>query len=169
MYEISVPAITSDTVPCMYYDRWDNLKYNGEDLPVVENEFVLQKGENYFTIGTETQEPKMYGFDFNGIKQGEKILSSDIRKVNVTIKKAYTAKEMITNVDAYYRVYVKEGSTEVQVQDWTKINRAADGYFFMFDMRDKIPNEYYIDMKVVSDREVNTYKREVQFQIVNRK
>jgi hypothetical protein len=169
MYEISVPSITSDTVPCMYYDRWDNLKYNGEDLPVVENEFVLQKGENYFTIGTETQEPKMYGFDFNGIKQGEKILSTDIRKVNVTIKKAYTAKEMITNVDAYYRVYVKEGSTEVQVQDWTKINRASDGYFFMFDMRDKIPNEYYIDMKVVSDREVNTYKRQVQFQIVNRK
>jgi len=39
----------------------------------------------------------------------------------------------------------------------------------MFDTRDKIPNEYFIDIKVITDREVNTYKRELKFQIVNKK
>ena len=39
----------------------------------------------------------------------------------------------------------------------------------MFDTRDKIPNEYYIDMKVESSGEINTYKRTLKFQIVNLK
>jgi hypothetical protein len=39
----------------------------------------------------------------------------------------------------------------------------------MFDTRDKIPNEYFVDIKVTTDREVNTYKRELKFQIVNKK
>ena len=40
---------------------------------------------------------------------------------------------------------------------------------FIFDTTDKIPNEYFVDIKVVSDRNVDTYKRELQFQIVNKK
>jgi len=117
----------------------------------------------------EDNEPKIYGFDFYGIKQDEKILNTDIRKVNVVLKKAYTTKEILTHVDAYYRIYVREGMTEVQVQDWTSINRTSSGYYFIFDTKDKIPNEYFIDIKVITDREVNTYKRELQFQIVNKK
>ena len=39
----------------------------------------------------------------------------------------------------------------------------------MFDTRDKIPNEYFIDIKVESSGEVNTYKRQIKFQIVNTK
>jgi hypothetical protein len=66
-------------------------------------------------------------------------------------------------------VYVREGQTEVEVQDWTPINRTPDSYYFVFDTRDKIPNEYFIDMKVVTDQNVDTYKQTLQFQIVNRK
>ena len=69
----------------------------------------------------------------------------------------------------YYRVYVREGKTEVQVQDWTELNRTPDSHYFMFNTDDKIPNEYFIDIKVITDRETNTYKRELKFQIVNRK
>ena len=39
----------------------------------------------------------------------------------------------------------------------------------MIDTRDKIPNEYFIDIKVESSGEVNTYKRQIKFQIVNTK
>ena len=169
VYEITVPAISSTNTPCMYYDYWRELNYNGESITSVENEFVLLKNEDYFTIGTRTEEPSIYGFDFNGILQNEKILNTDIRKVNVTLKKAYTAKEVLKHVECFYRVYVKEGNIEVQVQDWTQINRTADGYYFVFDTTDKIPNEYFIDIKVNTDREVNTYKRELQFQIVSKK
>ena len=72
-------------------------------------------------------------------------------------------------MDASYRVYVREGQTEVIVQDWTKINRTPNEYYFMFDTRDKIPNEYFIDIQVKSTGQINTYKKQIQFQIVNKK
>jgi hypothetical protein len=64
-------------------------------------------------------------------------------------------------------VYVREGQTEVQVQGWTRINQTPNEYYFMFDTRDKIPNEYYVDLKVESSGVINTYKKQIKFQIVN--
>jgi len=169
IYEVIVSGLTASTVPCLFYDNWSSLSIDGVTITPVENQFVVYPLSELYQIGMEDNEPKYYGFNFSGIKQDEKILNTDIRKVNVSLKKAYTANQVLTHVDAYYRIYVREGMTEVQVQDWTPINRTATGYYFIFDTRDKIPNEYFIDMKVVSDREVNTYKRELQFQIVNKK
>ena len=87
----------------------------------------------------------------------------------MVIKKAYTSNEVLTPVTAYYRIYVNEGTTEVQVQDWTQINRASNEYYFIFDTKDKIPNEYNVDIKVLTSGEVDTYKRTIKFQIVNKK
>ena len=111
----------------------------------------------------------LYGFDFSGIKQNEKILNTDIRKVMVTIKQAYTSQVVLNSIDTFYRVYVREGNTEVQVQDWTPINRTPNEYYFMFDTRDKIPNQYYVDIKVNTSGERDTYQKELMFQIVNKK
>jgi len=169
IYEVNISGLTASTVPCIFYDVWKGLSIDGVNIDNVENQFVLQKLSNLYQIGVEDNEPSIYGFDFYGIKQDEKILNTDIRKVNVVLKKAYTTKEVLTHVDAEYRIYVREGTTEVQVQDWTPINRTSSGYYFMFDTRDKIPNEYFVDIKVTTDREVNTYKRELKFQIVNKK
>jgi hypothetical protein len=55
------------------------------------------------------------------------------------------------------------------VQDWTNINRTPNEYYFIFDTQDKIPNEYFIDIKVNSSGDVNTYKKQLKFQIVNAK
>ena len=141
---------------------------NGFNVPNITNEFVMYPFKNSIQIGpTSSAEPKLYGFDFYGLKQDEKIFNTDIRKVGVIIKQAYTTQKLLNHVDAYYRIYVREGKTEVEVQDWTKINRTPNEYYFMFDTRDKIPNEYYIDMKVISSGEINTYKRQIKFQVVN--
>jgi len=169
VYEVTISGLTATTIPCVYTDKWVGLKIDGVDIDSVENEFVINKLSDLYQIGYDDNEPKIYGFDFYGIKQDEKILNTDIRKVNVVLKKAYTTKETLTHVDAYYRIYVKEGTTEVQIQDWSPINRTNSGYYFLFDTKDKIPNEYFVDIKVVTDREVNTYKRELKFQIVNKK
>ena len=169
VYEVEVSGLTSSVAPCMYYDLWKGLSINGVNLNNVENEFVINDISNLYQIGSTTNEPSIYGFDFYGIKQDEKILGTDTRKVNVVIKKAYTTNEVLSKVHAYYRVYVREGKTEVQVQDWTELNRTPDSHYFIFHTEDKIPNEYFIDLKVITDREVNTYKRQLKFQIVNRK
>jgi hypothetical protein len=169
VYEVTIPPLIGYKTPCTFSDKWTNLMYNGFPLPNVLNDFVLQPFKNGFTIGPNSVDPKIYGFDYYGIKQDEKIFNTDIRKVGVIIKQAYTTNKLLPKVSAYYRVYVREGQTEVQVQDWTTINRTPNEYYFIFDTRDKIPNEYFIDLKVESSGEVNTYKRQIKFQIVNYK
>ena len=169
VYEVVIPPLIGYQTPCSFYDVWSDLTLNGFSLPDITNSFVVRPLSSSIQVGTTTQDPKVYGFDFYGIKQDEKIYNTDIRKVGVVIKQAYTTQKLLPNVSAYYRVYVREGQTEVEVQDWTKINRTPNEYYFIFDTRDKIPNEYFIDLKVTSTGEVNTYKKQIKFQIVNSK
>jgi hypothetical protein len=170
VYKVDINGLSSDSIPCLFYDVWKDLSIGGVSISDQENEFAILEKSNKYQIGTTTQEPKIYGFSFDGIKQSEKVLNTDIRKINVTIKQAYSSKSLLNNVKAYYRIYVREGiNTEVQVQDWTRINKTNDGYYFIFDTTDKIPNEYFVDIKVESDRNIDTYKRELQFQIVSKK
>jgi hypothetical protein len=169
VYEVVVPNGFTGATPCMYYDIWSGLTINGQCIPNVQNQFILQQYSAGIQIGTMSQDPKKFGFSFYGILQNEQILNSDIRKVGVTIKKAYTGQVPLENVSAFYRVYVKEGTTEVQVQDWTPINRTPNEYYFIFDMRDKIPNQYYVDIQVNTSGEKDTYKKQLTFNIVNKK
>jgi hypothetical protein len=169
IYEVTIPPLASYKTPCTFNDKWTGLLLNGFPLPDVTNTFILYPLKKSIQIGPKSYDPKLYGFDFYGIKQDEKIYNSDIRKVGVIVKQAYTTNKQLPNVDCFYRVYVREGQTEVQVQDWTPVNRTPNEYYFIFDTRDKIPNEYYIDMKVESSGEINTYKRTLKFQIVNLK
>jgi hypothetical protein len=167
VYEITTTSMTA-TTPCMFTDTWSNLSYNGVSLPNVTNDLTLLPYKFGFSLSPQSKEPELYGFDFYGIKQDEKVLNTDIRRVGVVIKKAYTSSQILTPVSSYYRIYVRQGQTEVQVQDWTKVNRTSNEYYFIFDTTDKIPNEYFVDIKVLSSGEVNTYKRTLQFQIVNK-
>jgi hypothetical protein len=167
VYEVIVPNGFTGATPCQYYDVWSGLTINGQSLPNVTNTFTLQNYSAGIQIGPVSKEPQKFGFNFYGILQNEQILNSDIRKVGVTIKKAYTGQQELLDVSAFYRVYVKEGTTEVQVQDWTPINRTPNEYYFIFDMRDKIPNQYYVDIQVNTSGEKDTYKKQLTFSIVN--
>jgi len=170
VYEVIVPnGFSGSPTPCQYYDVWSGLTINGQSIPNVQNQFVLQPYTAGIQIGSLSKEPQIYGFNFYGILQNEQILNTDIRKVGVTIKKAYTGQQLLDNISAFYRVYVTEGTTEVQVQEWTPINRTPNEYYFIFDMRDKIPNQYYVDIQVNSSGEKDTYKKQLTFNIVNKK
>jgi len=169
IYEVTVPNGFTGATPCQYYDVWSGLTINGQGISNVTNQFVLQEYKAGIQIGSVSKDPQIYGFDFYGILQNEQILNSDIRKIGVTIKKAYTAQQMLLDVSAFYRVYVREGTTEVLVQDWTPLSRTPNEYFFMFDMRDKLPNQYYVDLQVNTSGEKDTYKKQLTFNIVNTK
>jgi hypothetical protein len=170
VYEVTVPnGFLNYPTPCLFYDVWSGLTINGQPLPNVTNQFTLLPYTSGIQIGSVSKDPTKFGFDFYGILQDEQILNSDIRKVGVTIKKAYTGQVPLENISAFYRVYVKEGTTEVLVQDWTPINRTPNEYYFIFDMRDKIPNQYYVDIQVNTSGEKDTYKKQLTFNIVNKK
>ena len=169
VYEITIPPLMGYKTPCIFNDTWSNIFLNGIPLSNVINDFTIYPTKKSIQIGTSVNNPQQFGFDYYGILQNEKILNSDLRKVGVIIKEAYTTNKLLPNVDASYRVYVREGQTEVIVQDWTKLNRTPNEYYFMFDTRDKIPNEYFIDIQVKYTGQINTYKKQIQFQIVIKK
>lgn len=169
IYGVTLPPMTGITTPCMYTTKWTGIAMNGIPLPGIEEDLIVRPYGDYFNIGIESKEPPVMGFDIYGIKQDEKILNTDVRKIGVIIKKAYTTNILLNNVEAQYRIYVREGQTEVQVQGWTPINRTPNEYYFMFDTRDKIPNEYHVDIMVSVSGEKAVYKRTIKFQIVNKK
>jgi hypothetical protein len=169
IYEVTIPNLFTGPTPCQYYDVWSGLMINGQSISNITNQFVLHDYSEGIDIGSTSRVPQKYGFDFYGILQNEKILNTDIRKVGVVIKEAYTPEHLLKKITASYRVYVKEGTTEVQVQNWTQLNKTPNEYYFIFDMRDKIPNQYYVDIQVQTSGEINTYQRQLTFQIVNKK
>ena len=169
VYEVTIPPLIGYKTPCTFSDKWYNMKLNNFTIPDIYNDFVLYPLKNSIQVGTTSVDPKVYGFDFYGLKQDEKIFNTDVRKVGVIIKQAYSTKKLLQHVEASYRIYVREGQTEVEVQGWTKINKTPNEYYFIFDTRDKIPNEYYLDIKVLSGGEINTYKQQIKFQIINYK
>ena len=170
IYEVTVPnGFSNYPTPCVFYDVWSGLTINGQSIPNVTNQFTLQPYTSGIQIGSVSKDPQIFGFNFYGILQNEQILNTDIRKVGVTIKKAYTGQQLLLDVSGFYRVYVTEGTTEVLVQDWTPLNRTPNEYYFIFDMRDKIPNQYFVDIQVNTSGEKDTYKRQLTFSIVNTK
>ena len=89
VYEVTVPnGFSNSPTPCLFYDVWSGLTINGQSVPNVTNQFTLQPYTSGIQIGSVSKDPEIYGFDFYGILQNEKILNTDIRKVGVTIKKA---------------------------------------------------------------------------------
>ncbi len=169
VYEVTIPAITGYSTPCQFNDIWKNVTIGGVNIGNITNDFVLRPQSEYYQVGPVSKDPVTYGFSFSGIKQDEKILNTDVRKVVLTVKQAYSSNIVLPQFKCYYRIYVKEGPTEVVVQDWSRINQTPNEYYFIFDTKDKVPNEYFVDIKVLTSGEVDTYKRQLKFQIVNKK
>ena len=162
----SIPCDTYST-PCMFTDRWSNLVIAGNCQTSVTNRFTLKANEDYFNIGTNVGLPKHYGYSISGIKRDEKIVNGDIRKVIVSARKEYSANVPVALSNLQYRIYVKQGTTEVETHPWEKINNAYNQNYFILDTGDMIPNEYYVDIQAISNLEVNTYPQTIKFQIVN--
>ena len=169
IYKVTVPAITGGSLNCLYTDKWTGLVYNGSSLNDIENEFELKSFSNSLQYDTSLPNTQEYGFTFYGILYSEKILNTDQRKISVIPKKAYTKSHIVDDISVQYRIYVKEGQTEVQVTDWTELNRTPQEYFFILDLRDKIPNEYFIDLQINQNNNIVSYKNEINFQVVSKK
>ena len=157
---------TGQSVPVEYTDTWSQItRSNGALLPDVTNEFVIY--DNAFSIGTTVVEPKVYGYSVSGIKLNEKIQNGDTRKVYVSTRVPYTTDHDVLVDNIKYRIYVKQGTTEVEVIPWTDVNKSFTSNYFLLDTSWLIPNEYFLDIKATSNQQVDTYRKVINFQIVN--
>lgn len=172
IYKATIPTFVNYPIPCEFNDVWTNIKVStdyGNNYPDIQNSFILKPVNNKVITSINRIDDSDFGFNFFGINQGEKIINTDVRKIVVNVKKAYTTNHSLPNINVYYKIYVLEGETEVIINDWTKFNRSSEEYFILFDTRDKIPNEYYVDIRIDNNGTKKTHERIINFEIVNQK
>jgi hypothetical protein len=165
--EFKITGSTYGT-PSIFTDQWSNISINGNVLSNITNEFTLLDSNSYYQIGPLDQTPKEYGYSIDGIKQDEKVVNGEIRKVFVSVRVPYTVNQQVVIDGIEYRMYVRQGTTEVETIPWSPVNRTFNHNYFLVDTGDMIPNEYFIDIKVTSNQKVNIYKRITKFQVVSR-
>lgn len=155
----------------MFYDVWRNIKYQGKEFPEVELSFVTKEATKYFAFGLPSNDTDSSGTKFipylYGITHQEKIRRGDIRKITVDCKVPYTTNKMYAVDNIEYRLYTKEGVREIDVIDYTKVERAYNTNFFLIDTNDLIPSRYYIDVRVKFDMEELYHRDALEFDIVN--
>ena len=69
----------------------------------------------------------------------------------------------------YYRIFTREGNTQITYIDWVEVNRTFDGNYFLVDTSWFIPNDYHLELKITSGNEVRTYDEIIKFAIVSEK
>ena len=167
----------------MFTDTWTDVTINGNNIGDSEQEFILREGNSYCTVGTtmasganglgvgSSTNLSIYDYQFHvsGIKNQEKIKRGDTRRLNVEARVPLTLDQVGVLDKIYYRIYVREGNTQIDYIDWTEVSRAFDGNFFLVDTSWFIPNDYYLEVKIESGDEIRTYDKVIKFEIVSEK
>jgi len=150
-----------------FYDRWTNLSIDGVELADIRQKFVPKPFTSQYTIGENQTELQRYKIQYFGIKQGEKIKRGDVRKVVVTIKSLDVPKSVLFD-EVYYRLYIKEGTVDVNVHDWTLLDKTNENSFY-FDTNNYIPREYHLEIKAKTHTEEIYYNESIKFEILSEK
>ncbi len=163
--EVFVPDTANDGV--LYFDVWGDINVDGVSLSDVELDFEIKDDTEYYQIGNNDSLPVDYAMSLSGVKRDEKIKRGDVRKIMVSARLPYTINESKVIDNLQYRLWVREGNTQVNVIDWQDVNMAYLKNYFLLDTSWMIPNRYYIDIKLTSNQEVKHYVDTMQFEIVN--
>lgn len=152
----------------MLYDVWGGISYQGTILDDVELDFTLKSTPNYFNIGNSLNVTNVsFTPSVSGIKEREQIKRGDIRKLIISAKPNYTVNttQLVDNLDI--RVYIKDGTSEIDVIGWDRINKAFTENFYVIDTNILIPQRYYVDIRITYGMNSIIHHDVLQFDIVN--
>lgn len=166
-----------------FTDTWKDTTINTNNLGDIVLDFIIKDNGNYYNIGSvnsagasglgigDAKNLSIYDYTFsvNGIKMKEKIKRGDTRRVNVIANIPFSFDKSQSLDGVYYRIYIKEGETQIDYIDWLPVNKTPDGNFFLLDTSWLIPNDYFMEIKIVSGQEIRTYEKIFQFEIVSEK
>ena len=168
--DLTVPS----TCACplvQYSDVWSGMTITKDgvtqSLDNVTNYITIREQNEYYNIGTDTDLPRSYGLSVSGIKSDEKIKRGDRRKVLVSARVPYTVNQTQIIDSLKYRLYIKDGTSEYTVIDYTDVNRTPTRNYFVIDTSWLIPNTYYIDLRLTSNERVMTYDQSLRFIVSN--
>ena len=103
---------------CFILDEWSDLTVNGVTISNVELDFEVKNDTEYYQIGNNESLPVDYAMSISGVKRDEKIKRGDVRKIMVSARIPYTINESKVIDNLQYRLWVREGNTQVNVIEW---------------------------------------------------
>lgn len=163
--ELIVPNLGQDDCT-IYYDTWSNIKLNGIDLPSVELDFTLKQDNVNFGVMQKTKQD--ISITVSGIFNGEKLNRGVLRDVNILPKIKYSNNQLDQNLTLYYRIYVKEGNSEIPIFEYSETNSLMYGEKnFKLDTMSLLPATYFMDIKWVKNGNINIAKEILTFEVVN--
>jgi hypothetical protein len=162
---LNLPAIVCQNKKMMF-DLWKNINIEGITMSNVKQKFIINDYSTTFNVGENKKDTNNYILQYHGIKQTEKIKRGEIRKLAVEIKNMNSIVNLLH--DVYFRIYVKEGLTQINVHDWTLMDKTNENSY-MLDTTYFIPREYYMEFKSRINNEEKYFKDSIKFEIINEK
>ena len=133
----------------MLYDTWGGISYHGTNLDDVELNFTLNNASNFFNIGDSTSTTNItFSPSISGIQENEEIKRGDVRKLVIKSKPSYTNNTIQLMDSMEFRLYVKDGTREIDVIEWDKVNKSFTENYYMVDTNMLIPNKYHVDIRI---------------------
>jgi hypothetical protein len=151
----------------MLFDTWSNIIYDGTELDPVELDVTLKSPNMFFNIGNKLESNKRFAPNVLGINDSENIKRGDIRKVNITARVQYSTNEseLITGMET--RLYVMDGTRELDVLPWEPVNKTFLENYTVIDTNILIPQRYYMDIKIKYGMEEIIHHDVLHFDIVD--
>jgi hypothetical protein len=150
-----------------YLDVWKDLSLDGVSISNVTQKFIPKPYTSLFTVGQNQVDSNRYSVQFYGVKEHEKIVRGENRKITVSFRSIDTPKGVLFD-EVFYRLYIKEGKTQVTIFDWTQLDVTNENSF-MLDTKFMIPREYTLEIKGKKHNEEIFYKDPINFEIVSEK
>lgn len=149
------------------YDLWSNLAYNGQILDDVEMEFEVHSVDKFIHVGKKFDTKYTFVPNLFGINDSEDIRRGDVREVRVDFRREFETEKMVLVDSAEYRLYVMDGTREINVIDYQPIEKAYLNNFFMIYTQDLVPNNYFVDVRVRNGKEVKYFRKALRFTIIS--
>lgn len=150
-----------------FYDKWCNIYIDNINMGCITQKFIPKPYTAGYTIGENQTELERYVIQYFGVKFNEKIKRGENRKIVVTLRSINNQTPVLWD-DVYYRIYLKEGLVQVNVFEWTKLDKTNENSFFL-DTSYMIPREYFLEIKAKTHTEEIFYREEIKFEIVSEK
>jgi len=151
----------------MLFDTWDNIKYKGTQFAPVELDFTLKSTNMFFNIGNKLEENSRFIPNVSGINNSENIKRGDIRKIKINARVEYSTKgyELIDGIET--RLYILDGTRELDVLSWEPVNKTFLENYTMIDTSMLIPQKYHLDVKIKYGMEEIIHHDVLYFNIVD--
>jgi hypothetical protein len=150
-----------------FFDKWKGLSLDGVSIDDVKQKFIPKPYTSLYTVGENQTELERYAIQYSGIKLNEKIVKGEKRKILVKFRSINQPKTQLFD-EVYYRMFIKEGRTNVIVHDWTQLDVTNENSFVL-DTENYIPREYWVELKGKTHTEEIFYDEHIKFEIVSEK